>query len=62
MTTDIVSLVATKAFTYAGHSIKVGDRFTAPEKDAKLLKMIQSAKDAPVKRQYHRRDMTAEGQ
>jgi hypothetical protein len=82
-----VALEATMAYSYAGRSLKVGERFFASEKDAALLKVIGRAKDARVlqtraltpeppvdssitkdpepaqpraKRQYRRRDLTAE--
>lgn len=42
-----VRLVATKAYSYAERTLKVGDVFEASDKDAKLLIMIGSASKAP---------------
>lgn len=41
------TLVATKPLLYAGQSLNVGDEFEASEKDAKILKAIRRAEDAP---------------
>lgn len=43
-----MKLIATKPLLYAGQSLNVGDEFEASEKDAKLLKAIRKAEDAPV--------------
>jgi len=59
-----VPLVASLPFTYAGRSLKPGDRFEASAYDARILKAIKKAQDAPqpeTKREYKRRDMKAEG-
>lgn len=56
-------LIATSTYSYAGKTIKAGDEFEASEKDAFLLKLCHKAIDAePVrtKRQYRRRDLSAE--
>ncbi|MGY6251604.1 DUF7210 family protein [Bosea thiooxidans] len=42
-----MKLIATKPLLYAGQSLNVGDEFEASEKDAKLLKAIRKAEDAP---------------
>lgn len=44
-----MKLIATKPLLYAGQSLNVGDEFEASEKDAKLLKAIRKAEDAPEK-------------
>jgi hypothetical protein len=43
-----VRLIATKAYTYSGRSLQVGDAFEAPQKDADVFKKIGRAKDAPT--------------
>lgn len=43
-----MKLTATKALRYAGRSLVAGDDFEASAKDARLLKAIGKAKDAPV--------------
>lgn len=61
----MVTLQATQAYPYAGRSLKPGDLFDASDQDAAVLKKIGRAIDAPIdakpKRQYRRRDMTADG-
>jgi len=44
-----VSLVATAEFPYDGRKLCKGDAFTASERDAKTLKLLQKAIDAPVR-------------
>ena len=58
-----VRLIAKRPFLYASVSLQVGDTFDASESDAKTLKHIGHAEDAPterIKRQYRRRDLVAE--
>lgn len=43
-----MKLTATKALRYAGRSLVAGDDFEASAKDARLLKAIGKAKDAPA--------------
>ena len=43
-----MKLIASKPLLYAGQSLNVGDEFEASEKDAKILKAIRKAEDAPV--------------
>lgn len=51
---------------YAGKSHRCGEVFDASDKDAKVLKLLNRAIDAPPpiqeppRRQYRRRDMVAE--
>ena len=47
------TLVATKPLLYAGQSLNVGDEFEASEKDAKILKAIRKAEDAPEAAEDH---------
>lgn len=44
-----MKLIALKPLRYAGKSLLSGDEFEASAKDAKLLKAIRKAADAPVK-------------
>jgi len=71
-----VLLIAKVEFPYAGVSLRVGERFDAPDDHARLLIAIGRAEDAaptesetdarplqpspPKKRNYKRRDMQAE--
>lgn len=43
-----LKLVALKPLRYAGKSLLSGDEFEASAKDARLLKAIRKAADAPV--------------
>lgn len=58
-------LIATKAFTYAGKKIKVGDKFEARDaRDAKVMRAIGRAKDhidlpPPRPQTYQTRQMVA---
>ena len=57
----MVRLIAKFAYTYADKSLKVGDEFEAPEKDAHLLTVTGRAVPADKpKRKYQRRDLVAE--
>jgi hypothetical protein len=42
-------LVATKSFSYAGKRLVKGAKFEASDKDARLLKAVGKAKDAPAR-------------
>lgn len=68
-------LTAKKELRYAGRQVLAGKEFEATEKDAKILIAINRAclavdpmpeaepeqkEEAPIKRTYKRRDMTAE--
>lgn len=67
-------LTAKRELRYAGRQVRAGEEFEASEKDAKILMVINRAEraadplpepeprdeDAPKKRAYKRRDMTAE--
>lgn len=44
----MADLIAKKSLRYAGRSLVAGDKFEASAKDAKLLKAIGKAADAPV--------------
>lgn len=44
----MVLLVATRELRYAAKQYMTGDRFEASDKDARILKGIKKAKDAPV--------------
>lgn len=46
-----LKLIAQKALRYAGRSLVAGDEFEASVKDARLLKAIRKAVDAPVAEQ-----------
>lgn|GEM_PF-1923080 len=41
------SLIATKAFTYKGVALKIGDKFEAKAQDARTLIAIKKAEKAP---------------
>ncbi len=57
----MVTLVATQAYSYAQHSVAVGELFEASEKDAALLKLLGKAEDPPVRsRQMQTRDLEPE--
>lgn len=43
----MVLLVATREVRYAAKQYRLGDKFEASEKDARILKAIKKAKDAP---------------
>lgn len=43
-----MELIAKKSLRYAGRSLVEGDKFEASAKDARLLKAIGKAADAPV--------------
>lgn len=42
----MVHLVATANFPYNGHKLREGDAFTACERDAHILKLLEKAVDA----------------
>lgn len=44
-----VSLVALTEFPYDGRKLCTGDQFTASERDAQTLKLLQKAVDAPTR-------------
>ena len=52
-----VRLIAKVPFLYASRTLSVGDTFDASDQDAKTLKHIGHADDAP--RQYSHKDLTA---
>ena len=43
-----VDLVASKPLRYGGRSLEVGDTFDASPRDARILKAIRKAADAPA--------------
>lgn len=45
--TERVPLVALKNFSYSTRALKAGDTFEASTKDARLLRAIKKAEDAP---------------
>lgn len=59
-------LIAQAAFRYATKPLQPGDEFEASEKDARILKLAQRARDAKPEegkrggRRYQRRDLLAE--
>lgn len=64
-----MDLVATKELRHAGKQYLVGETFTATDRDGRILVAIGKAKPAPrkkqaevkdAKREYKRRDLTAE--
>ena len=55
-----VKLIAKKAFLYASISLQVGDEFHASEQDAKTLKHIGHADDAPRLRKTSTKVLTAD--
>lgn len=61
-----VPMIARMKFNYAGRDLKVDDEFDATEKDAFALRTYGRAKNKDghveprTKRQYRRRDMTAQ--
>ena len=58
----MVALIATSDFPYNGRTLHPGDLFEAvSEQDARTLKLLKKADDAPrQKRQYRRRDLVPE--
>lgn len=42
-------MIASDTFPYAGHDLKVGEEFDASDNDAKILKAVGKAQDAPKK-------------
>lgn len=44
-----MELIAQKSLRYAGRSLVAGDKFEASDRDARLLKAIGKAADAPVR-------------
>jgi hypothetical protein len=66
-----VELIATASYHYAGERLKAGDKFTATDRDARLLTLVGKAKEAAKpkkvaakkiaeKGKYARSDMHAE--
>ena len=53
-----VTLIAKVPFLYASRTLVIGDAFDASEADAKILRHIGHAADAP--RTYSHKDITAE--